>query len=175
MKTYSAAVIVTLSSGRLKLTPDQARTRAHNLTPVNATSGVYEIVKPVQFKRGESFGYDGDIPKAMAGELMSPEQVKVAVAAKAKEEKKARAKADETEAAARQKAEAMDEAVAEADKAVAAARKVLEGLGDKADPDQKQAIERTIEAMGIVADAGDLDGFKDAIAALVEQTGWLKQ
>ena len=179
MKNYSAAAVITLASGRVKLTPEQYKTRAHNLMPVNAAAGVYEIVKPVQFKRGESFGYDGILTKAMAGELMTPEQIRAEADAKAKEEKKAKAKAaaeSETkkkaeEKAANEKAETMAQAVAEADKVVASARKALADLGVKADPAVMQVIEQTIEDMGIFADDGDVEGLKVATAALVSHTG----
>ena len=183
MKNYSAAAVITLASGRVKLTPEQYKTRAHNLMPVNAAAGVYEIVKPVQFKRGESFGYDGILTKAMAGELMTPEQIRAEAYAKEKEERKAKAKATAEEAArkkaeeerAAEKASAMAQAVAEADKAVAHVRKVMNDLGGKLDPEAKAAIEKTIDDLGIFADAGDLDAFKAAIAALVDQTGNLKK
>lgn len=183
MKNYSAAAVITLASGQVKLTPDQYKTRAHNLAPVNAAAGVYEIVKPVQFKRGESFGFDGSLTKAMAGELMTPEQIRAEADAKAKEEKKAKAKAAaEAEAkkkaeekAANEKAETMAQAIGEADRAVASARKALGDLGTKADPAVMQAIEQTIEDMSIFADDGDVEGLKAATAVLVEHTGNLNK
>jgi len=178
MKNYSAAAVITLVSGQVKLTPDQYKTRAHNLAPVNAADGVYEIAKPVQFKRGESFGYDGILTKALAGELMTPEQIRAEADAKAKEEKKAKAKATADAAAkkkagedaANEKAETMARAVGDADKAVASARKALGDLGNKADPAVMQAIEQTIEDMGIFADDGDVEGLKAATAALASHT-----
>lgn len=44
-------------SGKLTLSKDQARLRAHNLKHI--AGDIYEIVNPVQFKAGEKIGYDG--------------------------------------------------------------------------------------------------------------------
>ena len=66
IKEYEAAEVVNLQFGRVKLTAEQAAPRMHCLSgKKNQKSGVFEIVKPIQFKVGESFGYDGDIPKSM--------------------------------------------------------------------------------------------------------------
>lgn len=71
MQTYTAAVVVTLHSGKVKLTADQARRRMHCLKGSKAgqKSGIFTILSPIQFKVGEEFGYDGDMPKAMIGQL----------------------------------------------------------------------------------------------------------
>lgn len=58
-----------IHSGRVALDPRQAAARAHAVEAVKGTAGVFEVTAPIQFKRGERFGYDGDIPKAMAGEV----------------------------------------------------------------------------------------------------------
>lgn len=47
-----------LASGRLKLTPQQGRDRAHALREVG--KGVYELTAAVEFKRGECFEWDGE-------------------------------------------------------------------------------------------------------------------
>lgn len=58
MKYTVIAPSVQLTAGVLALTDAQAKARMHNLKPVK---GGYEIVNAVQFKRGEEFGYEGDI------------------------------------------------------------------------------------------------------------------
>ena len=52
------------SSGRVKLSVDQAASRIHNLKSLG--DGVFEIVNPIEFKNGEVFGHDGEVPKVMA-------------------------------------------------------------------------------------------------------------
>lgn len=68
MKTYKAMKVVTLAQGNVSLTEDQAKTRAHNIKGMG--DGVYQIVNPVQFKAGEKFGYDGEISKEQADDLV---------------------------------------------------------------------------------------------------------
>lgn len=71
MKRYIVNQPVTLHSGVLELSESQAEVRAHNLVPLGG--GRFQIVATVQFKGGESFGFDGDLPKALAA-LLEPEQ-----------------------------------------------------------------------------------------------------
>lgn len=55
-----------VGSGRVELSAAQAKTRAHNLKAVlvgQDGAGEYEVVNPVQFKRGEEFGFDGKVGK----------------------------------------------------------------------------------------------------------------
>lgn len=59
-----------LSAGRVKLTAAQAKPRAHALKALGG--GVFEIVQPVEFKRGEVIEYDQDPGKAMALVLAEP-------------------------------------------------------------------------------------------------------
>lgn len=177
MKTYIATALATIGGGRLRLTPAQAKARAHNLAPTDEV-GIYRIVNAVQFKRGEQFGYDGSFPKGMATVAMTPEEIKAAEAAKAKEEKKAKA---EAEAAAKKKAAKkpagdnaeMEQAIAAADSAVAAVRHALKELGNSSDPVLAQAIEDTIDTMSGFAENGMTVNLNAAIDTLVEQTGQL--
>ena|SRR3990167_788667 len=90
MKIYIATAIATIATGRLQLTPTQAKARAHNLAPTDEV-GIYRITNVVQFKRGEQFGYDGSFPKGMATVAMTPEEIKAAEVDKAKEEKQTEA------------------------------------------------------------------------------------
>lgn len=70
MKEYTASAVVMLHSGKVKLNKDQARRRRRCLEgKKDQKSGVFRIVKPIQFKVGEAFGYDGEIPKSMIGQL----------------------------------------------------------------------------------------------------------
>jgi hypothetical protein len=66
MKTITAEAVITVNSGKVGLTAEQAKTRLHNLNPSiigRDGSGVYEVRAPIQFKRGEKFDFDGQIGK----------------------------------------------------------------------------------------------------------------
>lgn len=66
MKQYCAAQVITLRVGKVKLTEQQARRRMQCVSGKKGQkSGIFEIVRPIQFKVGEEFGYDGEIPKFM--------------------------------------------------------------------------------------------------------------
>lgn len=57
---------VNVNSGQVQLTREQAKPRLHNLKPVKVDkdgAGVYSVEQPIQFKRGEKFGYDGQVGK----------------------------------------------------------------------------------------------------------------
>jgi hypothetical protein len=64
MKRYKMLKIMNLNSGRVELNDNQYKRRAHALKHVHGN--VYEIAKAIQFKVGEEFGYDGEIPKRWA-------------------------------------------------------------------------------------------------------------
>lgn len=49
-----------VNAGRVKLTKDQARRRAHLLAAVDGKEGEFDVVRPIQFKVGETFGFEGD-------------------------------------------------------------------------------------------------------------------
>jgi hypothetical protein len=63
MKYKVVAPYIELYSGVLTLTKEQAAVRAHNLRKVK---GGHEIVRPVQFKRGEEIAYDGELTLELA-------------------------------------------------------------------------------------------------------------
>jgi len=68
MKQYFViALAVNIAGGILALNKDQAESRVHCLEDLG--DGLYEVRKPVQFKHGEEFGYDGEINKALLQEL----------------------------------------------------------------------------------------------------------
>ncbi len=67
MKDYITAGTISLHAGKVRLSADQARRRMHLLAGKESQkSGIFEIVKPLQFKAGEAFGYDGEIPKTLS-------------------------------------------------------------------------------------------------------------
>ncbi|HEY0847401.1 MAG TPA: hypothetical protein VGE12_18675 [Noviherbaspirillum sp.] len=68
----------------LGLSKAQAASRSHALTPVKDREGWFETTTHVQFKRGEELLYAGNLPKAMADLLTSPEKAKAKSAAKPK-------------------------------------------------------------------------------------------
>ncbi|OGI44525.1 MAG: hypothetical protein A2V92_03735 [Candidatus Muproteobacteria bacterium RBG_16_65_31] len=91
MKTFKViGHVAAVHAGLVKLGDDQARPRKHLLRPRG--DGVYEVLRPIQFKQGEQFGYDGEFPKAMATVIMTTEQIEKAADAKAKTEKKSKTK-----------------------------------------------------------------------------------
>lgn len=61
------AIAVNINAGMVKLSQSQANSRRHLLKPV--MDDVYEVISPVQFKRGETIGYDGAINKALLLEI----------------------------------------------------------------------------------------------------------
>ncbi|WP_020675282.1 hypothetical protein [Geopsychrobacter electrodiphilus] len=54
-------------SGILQLNDQQASARQHALEDLG--DGLYEIKQPVQFKRGEELGFDGDVSKLLLEQL----------------------------------------------------------------------------------------------------------
>lgn len=68
MMKYVANAITNLVGGNLELDEDQLRRRRHLVT--DNGDGTFAIKKSVQFKRGEEFGYDGEIPRGLAESLI---------------------------------------------------------------------------------------------------------
>jgi len=73
-KYVVTAISATLPTGIVTLSPAQASSRAQNLKSLG--DGRFQIVNPVQFKAGEEFGYDGELPKALADVLLDAEIAK---------------------------------------------------------------------------------------------------
>lgn len=74
MKSITAQEILTVGSGIVGLSAEQAKTRSHNLKAIKVDkkgAGEYEVVNPIQFKRGETFAYSGEMSKT--GDLRDPE------------------------------------------------------------------------------------------------------
>ena len=68
MKRYEVTShFVTLHTGRLDLSASQASDRMHALQKVQ--EGIYTVLSSIQFKRGEQFGYDGEVNKALLQHL----------------------------------------------------------------------------------------------------------
>lgn len=97
-KIEVTAVKLTVAPGRLiELTPEQAVKRNVNLKP--AGDGVYEVLKPVEFKRGEVIGFEyAMLPKADRAKVITEEAKaeEVKKEKKIKEEKKKKASPAET-------------------------------------------------------------------------------
>lgn len=64
MRQFKTTAITELFGGNLELDKDQLRRRRRLVT--DNEDGTFAIKKSVQFKTGEEFGYDGDIPKTLA-------------------------------------------------------------------------------------------------------------
>ena len=74
MKTYKVNVLsVNFHSGTLRLSDEQYKSRSHALEATKV-KGEYRILKSVQFKRGEEIGYDGEVGKAQAADLVPVEE-----------------------------------------------------------------------------------------------------
>lgn len=73
MKTYTVTEVtgVTIHSGILLLNDLQATARVNAL--INLGEGLYEIRGPVQFKCRETFGYDGEVNKALLEKIVEVE------------------------------------------------------------------------------------------------------
>lgn len=68
--------LAVIAHGVLHLTEEQAKHRAGNLKKLG--NGHYEVTGAVQFKRGEEFGYEGDLPKSMAENLTAKDAAEAA-------------------------------------------------------------------------------------------------
>lgn len=125
MKYIALAVVSFAAGAELGLTEDQARARRHALTEHPKRKGWYVASGPVQFKAGEEFQYDDDLPKGMAESLEAL--------------KKARSAKDKADA----EAEAKAQAIAAAEQALADAQAVLAAAADDA---AKAAAQPAVDA-----------------------------
>jgi len=73
---------VMLYGGRVRLTEQQARIRSHAI--VHVEKDLYEIVKPVGFKHGEEFSFDGEVGK---GSIEDVEEIRAVAKQKETKEK----------------------------------------------------------------------------------------
>lgn len=65
MKNYQVTgKVVSISSGIVELVKHQSDARIFALIPVGKNR--FEVKKTIHFKHGETFGYDGELPKALA-------------------------------------------------------------------------------------------------------------
>lgn len=76
MKAFKANRAVTIHSGRIGLTLDQAdaRLQSKSIEPVSDQEGVYNVLLPLQFKAGEIVVIDDEIGKALKAQLDEPSQ-----------------------------------------------------------------------------------------------------
>jgi hypothetical protein len=106
MDNFKVIKLVTLHAGIVRLSDAQASSRAHKLEPVKGRKGCYLITAPNQFKAGEEFGYEGEIPKALADNLTGAAEAEKAAKKAEAEAEKARKKAEaEAQKAAEKQAE----------------------------------------------------------------------
>ena len=75
MAIFTTTDIVTLTGGILELDEKQARRRLANLKKLE--DGRFEIVQAVMFKAGETFGFDGLVPKAISHAMADLDKVEV--------------------------------------------------------------------------------------------------
>jgi hypothetical protein len=67
MKTYTTNAAARIGTGILCLTPSQATSRTANLRALG--DNCFEVVSPVEFKAGETFGYDQELPRSLISSL----------------------------------------------------------------------------------------------------------
>lgn len=68
MKTYTAKSLIALPSGAVvRLSGKQAADRLPRMKKLGGER--YELKDSLHFKAGETFGYEGDLPKALANEV----------------------------------------------------------------------------------------------------------
>lgn len=60
---------VTIHSGVVGMSKKQASRRRHHTKPVEGEDGLYRVIHPFQFKRGEHFRYDGEPNKVLLTDL----------------------------------------------------------------------------------------------------------
>lgn len=124
MKYTALAVVAFAAGAELGLSKDQASARRHAITDHPKRKGWYVAHGPVQFKAGEEFQYDGDLPKGLADSLEAQQKAR---AAKAEADAAAKAEAIATAEKALADAEAALAAAAAADdEAKAVAQAVVE-------------------------------------------------
>lgn len=79
-KVTAESGTLAVNSGQVQLTAEQAKPRLHALQLVGKTDGkgggTYNVTGPIQFKRGETFGFDGEVAKN--GVLRDPDAEQMA-------------------------------------------------------------------------------------------------
>lgn len=71
MRKYTVLEPITFQVGSvLSLSKEQVAARVHALKKSGKN---WRVVKPVQFKSGETIGFDGDLPKSLCS-LVEPEK-----------------------------------------------------------------------------------------------------
>jgi fumarylacetoacetate (FAA) hydrolase family protein len=109
MKYTVTGKSVLITGGVLTLSSSQASDRSHLLKKIDAKGNKYEVLGAVTFKKGEEFGYEGELPKSLASDLQTEKDAKGTKAAE-KAEKEAAEKAE------KEAAEKAEKEAAEGDK-----------------------------------------------------------
>ena len=71
MKTYTTRSVARIGTGILLLSPAQAEARRANLRELGGQ--LFEVVAPVEFKTGETFGFDQELPCSLVACLQESE------------------------------------------------------------------------------------------------------
>lgn len=70
MQKYKVIAALSIGAGVVALTEKQAHTRRNSIKPLG--EGLFEVIKPTQFKIGEELGIEGPVPKQLAQALELP-------------------------------------------------------------------------------------------------------
>ncbi|MDO8778099.1 MAG: hypothetical protein Q7K57_57155 [Burkholderiaceae bacterium] len=149
---YTTIAVLSLQAGvLLGLTESQAATRKTVLTAVPARKGWYITTGPVQFKRGEEFLHDGELPKHLAEAVDPGEGRPSKQASKASRREFVDAALLAAKAKAEAEAKALDQAAVDA-KAIADAE-----AADAEAKAEAAAVNAAINAAGIAASTTPAD------------------
>jgi hypothetical protein len=73
MQKYTTLETVAIGSGSIvELNAQQAESRKHNLKELG--DGRFEVVNNIQFKKGETFGFEGTPPKTLQKAMVDSEK-----------------------------------------------------------------------------------------------------
>jgi hypothetical protein len=76
MQQFEIVSFIEITGGKVQLTEEQAKARIHNLKEIGG--GVYTVLGPIGFKKGEVLGLDGfEPPKGQAKALAPVGEVEI--------------------------------------------------------------------------------------------------
>lgn len=105
MKVFKTTGPIGLNAGAMvALTKEQAASREHALLATK-TKGVFQVKTRIEFKAGETFGFDGDLPKNVVDQVEADKDTKKTTKTKAEQVAEAREKKEREASDAREKAE----------------------------------------------------------------------
>jgi len=71
MNKYEAIDAIKVSDGIVELDESQAKRRKNFIEKITPGKPDFKVKKPFEFKAGEVFGYDGELPKS-ANKIVKP-------------------------------------------------------------------------------------------------------